>query len=154
MPAPSVIHKLLSNTKLRLHEEYGWDFEFVIAAINEYIRFLELHVAYPNVTIVPGKVVDKVWHNQILHTRAYIDFCNKAFGHYLHHDPKDRSLKDAVMDIKPTADLYAELYGHEVPKAYWLEDVKVKLPHHSEVAPSSKDTKPTYSYSGGCCRCH
>lgn len=53
LPSSAEIHKLLSNTKLRLIQEHGWDDDFVNAAINEYIRFLELRISYPDKTILP-----------------------------------------------------------------------------------------------------
>lgn len=41
---------------------------------------------------MPSRVVDVAWHEMILMTRAYHAFCERAFGHYLHHSP------EAVMD--------------------------------------------------------
>jgi hypothetical protein len=162
LPTLATIHRLLKNTKLRLIQEYGWNEEFVNQAVNEYIRFLELHVAHPDVTIVPGKVVDKVWHDHILHTRDYIKFCEESFGSYFHHDPKDRS-SDKVMDLKPTCELYLARYGHSVPKDYWLAEVVVRLPpstpspanatSHTNATTHTIATPTTYNYSGGCCRC-
>jgi hypothetical protein len=32
-------------------------------------------------------VVDDLWHEFILHTKAYDDFCKHAFGRFLHHTP-------------------------------------------------------------------
>ncbi len=31
--------------------------------------------------------IDNMWHEFILHTQAYMDFCQQYFGHYLHHLP-------------------------------------------------------------------
>lgn len=36
---------------------------------------------------MPSQVVDELWHNFILYTRNYQQFCKRAFGHYLHHTP-------------------------------------------------------------------
>jgi uncharacterized membrane protein YgcG len=41
---------------------------------------------------MPSRVVDLAWHEMILMTRIYHAFCERAFGHYLHHSP------EAVMD--------------------------------------------------------
>lgn len=162
-PKNSEIQKLLANTKKRLCEEYGWDEEFVVEAIRQYARFLKLHFAYPSATLVPGKVVDKVWHDHILHTRQYISFCQKHFGEYFHHDPKDRVTPGVVMDMKPTLAMYEERYGHPAPAKYWIDEVVVKLPGHASLSrgqpisgsvPSSKSSEFTsHAYTGGCCRC-
>ena len=36
---------------------------------------------------MPSKVVDSAWHEFILHTRAYEQWCSVAFGKMLHHSP-------------------------------------------------------------------
>lgn len=36
---------------------------------------------------MPSQVVDDLWHEFILHTRAYEAFCGRAFGGFLHHTP-------------------------------------------------------------------
>lgn len=36
---------------------------------------------------MPSKVVDDLWHEFILDTRAYAAFCERAFGHFFHHVP-------------------------------------------------------------------
>lgn len=36
---------------------------------------------------MPSQVVDDLWHEFILHTRNYDQFCRHAFGRFLHHTP-------------------------------------------------------------------
>lgn len=36
---------------------------------------------------VPSKAMDHAWHEFIVMTREYADFCQRAFGRYLHHTP-------------------------------------------------------------------
>ena len=36
---------------------------------------------------MPSQVADNLWHEFILHTRAYEAFCQQAFGRFLHHTP-------------------------------------------------------------------
>jgi hypothetical protein len=36
---------------------------------------------------MPSQAVDDLWHEFILYTKAYDDFCRKAFGRFLHHTP-------------------------------------------------------------------
>lgn len=38
---------------------------------------------------MPSKAVDDAWHAFILSTRAYRDFCERAFGRFLHHTPAE-----------------------------------------------------------------
>ncbi|MDE2419780.1 MAG: hypothetical protein KGO49_01185 [Gammaproteobacteria bacterium] len=36
---------------------------------------------------MPSQITDDLWHEFILYTKAYQTFCQKAFGHFLHHTP-------------------------------------------------------------------
>lgn len=36
---------------------------------------------------MPSQIVDELWHEFILFTRNYAQFCQKAFGVFLHHTP-------------------------------------------------------------------
>lgn len=38
---------------------------------------------------MPSKAVDTAWHEFILFTRLYQDFCQKALGRFLHHTPAE-----------------------------------------------------------------
>jgi len=44
---------------------------------------------------MPSKVVDVAWHEFILHTRAYQQWCQFAFGRPLHHTPAEVLGRDA-----------------------------------------------------------
>ena len=36
---------------------------------------------------MPSQAADDLWHEFILYTRAYEDFCDRAFGDFFHHTP-------------------------------------------------------------------
>jgi hypothetical protein len=36
---------------------------------------------------MPSQIADELWHEFILHTRAYDRFCRRAFGRFMHHTP-------------------------------------------------------------------
>jgi hypothetical protein len=36
---------------------------------------------------MPSQIADDLWHEFILYTREYQDFCRRAFGGFLHHTP-------------------------------------------------------------------
>lgn len=38
---------------------------------------------------MPSQVVDVAWHEFILHTRTYADFCRRGLGRFLHHTPAE-----------------------------------------------------------------
>lgn len=43
---------------------------------------------------MPSKIADAAWHEFILHTRAYQQWCDTAFGRLLHHSPAEVLAKD------------------------------------------------------------
>lgn len=138
------LHTHLKNTKLRLKIKNGWQEDDINAAINEYGRFLQLHKKQRTGIIVPGPMVDEVWHTHILHTRDYIKFCESEFGEYLHHDPKDYSTNE-THDVAPTIKLYEETFGHKPPAKFWFG-----LPPETKVP---KVTTTVISHGASCCRC-
>jgi hypothetical protein len=36
---------------------------------------------------MPSQVTDSLWHEFILYTKAYQEFCSQAFGDFMHHSP-------------------------------------------------------------------
>src|SRR4051794_13094372 len=80
----------LSNVRMKLadpDEGPGFAASELDVREQEYRRFLALHLAYPEMDVVPCKIVDEIWHQHILDTRAYADDCDAIFGHFLHHFP-------------------------------------------------------------------
>ena len=51
--------------------------QFFLAYLNSGCRYVAL----------PSQAADDLWHEFILYTKAYDDFCRKAFGGFLHHTP-------------------------------------------------------------------
>ena len=46
---------------------------------------------------MPSRVVDDAWHEFILDSVSYIQFCEAAFGDYLHHNP-DETMSTPMSD--------------------------------------------------------
>ena len=51
--------------------------------------FLMCLKANKRMVAMPSQIVDDFWHEFILNTKAYRDFCNGAFGRYLDHVPAE-----------------------------------------------------------------
>ena len=64
-----------------------------IALMLEGLRaYFQLVAANPRARLgMPSKAVDGAWHEFILLTQNYADFCDKAFGRFLHHTPHNGS---------------------------------------------------------------
>lgn len=61
-------------------------------------QWLRLHVAEPELLAMPSRAVDLLWHEFILHTVFYKEFCLGAYGHDLHHSP-ERSMNDQQAQV-------------------------------------------------------
>lgn len=57
----------------------------VDAALRQYFRAY-LNSGFKFVSM-PSQLADDLWHEFILYTRNYQNFCKKAFGRFLHHTP-------------------------------------------------------------------
>ncbi len=72
----------------RLVKVDKWTKQQAIDAIKQYRNYLFLKRKYGETyAFPPSHDIDEVWHAHVLHTKDYFDFCEKAFGTYLHHHP-------------------------------------------------------------------
>lgn len=67
---------------------------------------------------VPSKAMDDAWHEFIVMTREYADFCQRAFGRYLHHTPHalmadrmDDALANTLHHVKTSGAMPAMALG-------------------------------------------
>ena len=44
--------------------------------------------------ISPTEAVDRAWHEFILHTKEYTDYCLANFGKYIHHVPEEKPIRN------------------------------------------------------------
>ena len=59
----------------------------VFAGLRDY--FLICNAAGRRMVAMPSQAVDDAWHEFILFTRHYRQFCDRAFGRFLHHTPAE-----------------------------------------------------------------
>lgn len=103
-------HKYTSSSEAEMTEK-EWDL-----GEREYRRFLSLKVYYPGVSLVPSKLVDKIWHAHILDTKAYREDCDKIFGKFIDHFPYfgiygKEDYQDLQDAFKKTQSLYENHFG-------------------------------------------
>jgi hypothetical protein len=61
------------------------DGQLVARALRQF--FLTHLAAKRQFVSMPSQVTDDLWHEFILYTRHYEDFCRRAFGRFMHHTP-------------------------------------------------------------------
>ena len=71
----------------RMKKELGLIEEEANLLFDDTKRFLYLTAMYPG-TWSPPKKVDKGWHEFLMFTKDYTEFCQRFFGRFIHHEPK------------------------------------------------------------------
>ena len=71
----------------------GKDLELVERGLRQF--FLSCLRGKKKFVAMPSRVVDAMWHEFILHTKAYKDWCSLGLGWFLHHTPAEALGKKA-----------------------------------------------------------
>jgi len=80
----------------------------------EMIKFLNL-IHTTNKKLSPSLVVDLAWHEFILFTRYYQEFCMTHFNRFIHHTPSENEDNSIY---QKTIEHYIKQYG-KPPEAIW-----------------------------------
>ena len=90
----------------------------VMRGLRDYFHLL--HMADDESVAMPSQAVDVAWHEFILFTREYEQFCDKAFGRFIHHTPAEavKSPMESQVSIKRAWELSCvrEKISHFNPK--------------------------------------
>lgn len=62
--------------------------DLVATGLRQWLRCCGAALADGQVIGMPSRAVDEAWHGFILCTRRYADFCERAYGQFLHHHPE------------------------------------------------------------------
>ncbi|SMC81338.1 hypothetical protein [Moheibacter sediminis] len=107
------------NFSTRLAKENFWTEAFTHQAILEYKKFMYL-AATSDSMVSPSEIVDQVWHEHLVFTKSYQEFCEllgKQIQHIpsTHHKGELQKFKQAKED---TQVLYNKVFG-EQPRNIW-----------------------------------
>lgn len=69
--------------------------------------------------------VDNIWHQFILFTRDYFDFCEHIFGRYLHHSPNVKSDKTPSKDSLLNFVALYQLYFGEMDDIWHINSTRI-----------------------------
>jgi hypothetical protein len=73
----------------KLEQKYPGTSRKNVALVSRGLRqFFIAHLMSGNKYVsMPSQIADDLWHEFILYTRDYKEFCSRAFGSFLHHTP-------------------------------------------------------------------
>lgn len=83
-PLPQFLKRKLRDTYPHLSAK---DCDLVERGLRQF--FLACLRSRRQFVAMPSRAVDAMWHEFILHTQAYRDWCQLALGHFLHHTPAE-----------------------------------------------------------------
>ena len=99
--------------------------------IHEYLIFMWIRKLNPTERISPSESVDVVWHQHILFTQEYAQFCQRHLGAFLHHVPTVPNYSkanhgDDTRDYAKVLIRYAYHTKLSPPEEFWPASNKVK----------------------------
>lgn len=108
----------------KIARKHGWNNAFALKAVSEYKKFVYLGVV-SNFHVTPSKIIDVVWHEHLLFTRAYREFCNEVIGYQFDHHPELMPMADETgrfsAQYLDTIEFYISEFGFEPPTDIWGE---------------------------------
>ena len=106
----------------KLSRKHGWTARFARHAIREYKKFVYLGVTN-TIKVTPSKVIDVVWHEHLLFSRPYREFCDKVLEQPFDHNPELIAADDQTeifnLQFEATLDAYEREFNCTPPQDVW-----------------------------------
>jgi hypothetical protein len=103
----------------RVARENFWTRNFTSKAIIEYKKFMYL-AATSDMMVSPSPIIDKVWHEHLMFSKSYREFC-QVLGKDIQHVPSTHNREDFEkfrLAKERTQKLYTSVFG-EQPEDIW-----------------------------------
>lgn len=108
----------------KIARKHGWSNKFALKAISEYKKFVYLGVV-SDFHVTPSKIIDVVWHEHILFTSAYRQFCDQVICYQFDHHPELMPIADETgrfnAQYEDTVEFYISEFGFVPPTDIWDE---------------------------------
>jgi hypothetical protein len=106
----------------KIARKHNWTERFALRAIDEYKKFVFLGVT-SDVPVTPPKIIDMVWHEHILFSRAYREFCDAVLTRPFDHNPELLPTPDQTdvfeTQFEQTLDSYEREFRVPPPEDIW-----------------------------------
>ncbi|WP_336517093.1 hypothetical protein [Pollutibacter soli] len=106
----------------KLSRKHGWKQKFSVLAIREYKKFIFLGIV-SDFQVTPSEIIDIVWHEHLLFTKSYREFCTDIIQHPFDHHPELVPLADQTdtfhAQYQETLHLYKAEFGIDPPEIIW-----------------------------------
>lgn len=109
---------------IRLANENYWTLSFTDQAILEYKKFMYL-AATSELMVSPSEIIDKVWHQHLVFSQSYQDFC-LLLGKQIQHVPSTHNKEDFQkfkQAKERTIDYYEKEFGEQPGNIWKFKDM-------------------------------
>ena len=93
----------------KIARKHNLKHHFALKAVSEYKKFVYLGIV-SDFNVTPSKIIDIVWHEHLLFSNAYREFCNTIIEYTFDHNPELIPMTDQTgqfsAQYKDTLDLY------------------------------------------------
>jgi hypothetical protein len=100
----------------RIADEHTYSLKYAEGALREAKRMLYL-TAVTGEPVSPSERIDPAWHEMLMFTRWYQEFC-AYIGTFIHHDPTP-GVPDGGKLYERTKELYEKQFGSIPDSQYW-----------------------------------
>lgn len=106
----------------KIMKKHNLPMAFVFQAIEEYKKFIYLGVI-SDFVVTPSKYIDIIWHEHILFSKGYREFCRDVINYQFDHQPELVATEDQTelftAQYLETMELYRKEFGMEPPENIW-----------------------------------
>lgn len=128
----------------RMVDKYKWSEVEARECFEDLKKFLYMAVIADK-PVAPTEKLDEMWHNFILYTLDYDEFCKTRLGMFVHHRPRRRDDPKSTRNMRQeTLDFAHELFG-SLPTNFQYS--------HAEMFKSSLDCVNSCSHSAPSTNC-
>ena len=106
----------------KIARKLEWTTRFTLRAIDEYKKFVYLGVI-SEVNVTPPRIIDQVWHEHLLFSRGYREFCRDVLQRDFDHNPEllpsEEQTEVFHSQYDATLALYHREFGVIPPADFW-----------------------------------
>lgn len=120
----------MDQIRMRYQSAYNLAPSVAILRERELKRYLFIAAKHPTVSLPIASVLDPLWHEFLLDTRAYVQFCRRLGADIIHHVPNDdasgepNALAEMNERYLKLVEMYQEEFAEVPPADVWPRAAK------------------------------
>lgn len=116
----------ITNIIKQITNKNFWNKKYTTRVAVEYFRFMKLKAKYTDIS--PSDDIDIFWHQHILNTKSYYNFCTHYFKKIIHHYPDQANdqLKRRYRFLN-SLKYYKKEFGNTPPDDIWKDIILLDI---------------------------